>query len=73
MNKHFIILLFIIIMMKIINLEEVAEISQFMAIFFTVIFIVVPLFSIFKILQGVLKIKKEMQNTLKEKQNKNTE
>ena len=45
-------------MMKIINLEEVAEISQFMAIFFSVIFIAVPLFSIFKILQGVLKIKK---------------
>ena len=73
MNKHFIILLFIIIMMKIINLEEVAETSQFMAIFFTVIFIAIPLFSIFKILQGVLKIKKEMQNTLKEKKNKNTE
>ena len=73
MNKHFIILLFIIIMMKIINLEEVAETSQFMAIVFTIIFVAVPIFSTFKILQGVVKIKKEMQNTLKEKQKKNTE
>ena len=71
MNKHFIILLFVMIMMKLINLEDVAETSQLMAISFTIFLIMVPLFSIFKILQGVLKIKKEMQNTLKEKQ-KNT-
>ena len=58
-------------MMKIINLEEVAETSTSMAIFFTIIFIAAPIFLIFKILQGVVKMKKEMQNTLKEKPNKN--
>jgi putative effector of murein hydrolase LrgA (UPF0299 family) len=67
MNKRIILLLFILLAMKIIELEDVAEKSELLAIILVIVFIAVPIYLLFKILQEMQTIKKEMHSTLKDK------
>ena len=71
MNKRIILLLFILLAMKTIELENVAEKSELLAIILVIGFIAVPIYLIFKILQEMQTIKKEIQSTLKDKSKKN--
>ena len=70
MNKRIILLLFILLAMKIIELEDVAEKSELLAIILVIGFIAVPIYLSFKILQEMLTIKKEIQSKLKDKSKK---
>jgi len=67
MNKRIILLLFILLAAKIIELEDVAEKSELLAIILVIGFIAVPIYLIFKILQEMQTIKKEIQSKLKDK------
>jgi len=60
-------LAFILLVVKIIELEDVAEKSELLAITLVVVIIAVPIYLIFKILQEILTIKKEIQSKLKDK------
>ena len=60
-------LAFILLVAKIIELEDVAEKSELLAIILVVGIIAVPIYLIFKILQEMQTIKKEMHSTLKDK------
>jgi putative effector of murein hydrolase LrgA (UPF0299 family) len=71
MSKRIILLLFILLAMKIIELENVAEKSELLAIILVIGFIAVPIYLSFKILQEMQTIKKEIQSTLKDKSKKN--
>ena len=71
MSKRIILLLFILLGMKIIELENVAEKSELLAIILVIGFIAVPIYLSFKILQEMQTIKKEIQSTLKDKSKKN--
>jgi|TARA_B100001964_G_scaffold188417_1_gene209734 hypothetical protein len=64
------ILAFILLVAKIIELEDVAEKSELLAIILVVGFIAVPIYLSFKILQEILTIKKEIQSKLKDKAKK---
>jgi len=64
------ILAFILLVAKIIELEDVAEKSELLAIILVVGFIAVPIYLSFKILQEILAIKKEIQSKLKDKAKK---
>ena len=64
------ILAFILLVAKIIELEDVAEKSELLAIILVVGFIAVPIYLSFKILQEILNIKKEIQSKLKDKAKK---
>ncbi|MBT5225175.1 MAG: hypothetical protein HN815_00120 [Candidatus Marinimicrobia bacterium] len=57
-------LAFILLVAKIIELEDVAEKSELLAIILVVGFIAVPIYLSFKILQEMQTIKKEMHSTL---------
>ena len=70
MNKRIILLSFILLAMKIIELEDVAEKSELLAIILVIGFIAVPIYLIFKILQEMQTIKKEIQSKLKDKSKK---
>ena len=70
MNKRITLLFFILLAAKIIELEDVAEKSEFLAIILVIGFIAVPIYLIFKILQEMLTIKKEIQSKLKDKSKK---
>ena len=70
MNKRIILLSFILLAAKIIELEDVAEKSELLAIILVIGFIAVPIYLIFKILQEILTIKKEIQSKLKDKAKK---
>ena len=61
------ILAFILLVAKIIELEDVAEKSELLAIILVIGFIAVPIYLSFKILQEMLTIKKEIQSKLKDK------
>jgi putative effector of murein hydrolase LrgA (UPF0299 family) len=63
-------LLFILLAMKIIELEDVAEKSELLATIIVIGFIAVPIYLIFKILQEMHTIKKEIQSTAKDKTKK---
>ena len=63
-------LFFILLAAKIIELDDVAEKSELLAIILVVGFIAVPIYLIFKILQEILTIKKEIQSKLKDKAKK---
>ena len=63
-------LLFILLVMKIIELEDVAEKSELLATIIVIGFIAVPIYLIFKILQEMHTIKKEIQSTAKDKTKK---
>ena len=71
MNKRIILLSFILLAAKIIELEDVAEKSELLAIILVIGFIAVPIYLIFKILQEMQTIKKEIQSKLKDKSKKN--
>ena len=70
MSKRIILLLFILLAMKIIELENVAEKSELLAIILVIGFIAVPIYLSFKFLQEMLTIKKEIQSKLKDKSKK---
>ena len=70
MNKRIILLSFILLAAKIIELEDVAEKSELLAIILVIGFIAVPIYLIFKILQEMQTIKKEIQSRLKDKSKK---
>ena len=63
-------LFFILLAMKIIELEDVAEKSELLAIILVIGFIAVPIYIIFKILQEMKTIKKELHSKLKDKSKK---
>ena len=63
-------LAFILLVAKIIELEDVAEKSELLAIILVIGFIAVPIYLSFKILQEILTIKKEIQSKLKDKAKK---
>ena len=63
-------LFFILLAAKIIELEDVAETSELLAIILVIGFISVPIYPSFKILQEMLTIKKEIQSKLKDKSKK---
>ena len=70
MNSRITLLAFILLVAKIIELEDVAEKSELLAIILVVGFIAVPIYLSFKILQEILTIKKEIQSKLKDKAKK---
>ena len=63
-------LFFILLAAKIIELEDVAEKSELLAIILVIGFIAVPIYLIFKILQEMQTIKKEIQSKLNDKSKK---
>ena len=63
-------LAFILLVAKIIELEDVAEKSELLAIILAIGIIAVPIYLIFKILQEILTIIKEIQSKLKDKAKK---
>ena len=70
MNSRITLLFFILLAAKIIELEDVAEKSELLAIILVIGFIAVPIYLIFKILQEMQTIKKEIQSKLKDKSKK---
>jgi len=70
MNKRITLLFFILLAAKIIELEDVAEKSELLAIILVIGFIAVPIYLSFKILQEMLTITKEIQSKLKDKSKK---
>ena len=71
MNKYFIFLLLALIVVKLIDLEEIAQYSQSLAIVVTIFMICVPIFSLSMILLKLIKTKNEttliMKNKIKQK------
>ena len=63
-------LFFILLAAKIIELEDVAEKSELLAIILVIGFIAVPIYLIFKILQEMQTIKNELHSKLKDKSKK---
>tara|TARA_B100001250_G_scaffold99379_1_gene83596 strand:- start:19 stop:234 length:216 start_codon:yes stop_codon:yes gene_type:complete len=63
-------LFFILLAAKIIELDDVAEKSELLAIILVVGFIAVPIYLTFKILQEMLNIQKEIKSKLKDKSKK---
>ena len=70
MNKRIILLFFILLTAKIIELESVAEKSELLATILVIGFITIPIYLIFKILQEITIIKKEIRSTLNNKSKK---
>ena len=68
MNKYFI---FLLLVVKLIDLEEIAQHSQSLAIVVTIFMICVPIFSLSMILLKLIKMKNEttliMKNKIKQK------
>ncbi len=63
-------LFFILLAAKIIELEDVAETSELLAIILVIVFIAVPIYLIFKILQEMQTLIKEIHSTAKDKTKK---
>ena len=70
MTKHITLLAFILLLAKIIKLEDVAEKSELLAIILVLGIIGIPIYLIFKFLQEMLTIKNELQSKLKDKSGK---
>lgn len=70
MTKHLTLLAFILLLAKIIKLEDVAEKSELLAIILVLGIIGIPIYLIFKFLQEMLTIKNELQSKLKDKSGK---
>ena len=70
MINRIILLFFILLAAKIIELEDVAEKSELLAIILVIGFISAPIYLMFKFLQEILTLKKEIQSTLKDKSKK---
>ena len=67
MNSRIIILAFILLLAKVIKLEDVAEKSELLAIILVLGIIGLPTYLIFKILQELLIAKNKLQSKLKNK------
>ena len=67
MTKHLTLLAFILLLAKIIKLEDVAEKSELLAIILVLGIIGIPVYLIFKFLQEMLTTKNELQSKLKDK------
>ena len=70
MTKHITLLAFILLLAKIIKLEDVAEKSELLAIILVLGIIGIPIYLIFKFLQEMLIIKNELKSKLKDKSGK---
>ena len=67
MNSRITLLVFILVLAKVIKLEDVAEKSELLAIILVLMIIGLPMYLIFKILQELLTAKNELQSKLKDK------
>ena len=67
MTKHITLLALILLLAKIIKLEDVAEKSELLAIILVLGIIGIPVYLLFKVLQEILTIKNELQSELKDK------
>ena len=67
MNGRITLLAFILLLAKVIKLEDVAEKSELLAIILVLGFIGLPTYLIFKILQELLILKNKLQSKLKNK------
>ncbi len=67
MNSRFTLLAFILVLAKVIKLEDVAEKSELLAIILVLMIIGLPMYLIFKILQELITAKNELQSKLKDK------
>ena len=63
-------LFFILLAAKIIELDDVAEKSELLAIILVIGFIALPIYLTFKILQQMMNIQKEIKSKLKDKSRK---
>tara|TARA_Y100000996_G_scaffold371275_1_gene319423 strand:- start:173 stop:385 length:213 start_codon:yes stop_codon:yes gene_type:complete len=70
MNSRITMLAFILLLAKVIKLEDVAEKSELLAIILVLGIIGLPTYLIFKILQEFLIVKNKLQSKLKIKRNK---
>ena len=70
MNGRITLLAFILLLAKVIKLEDVAEKSELLAIILVLGIIGLPTYLIFKILQEFLIVKNKLQSKLKIKRNK---
>ena len=70
MNGRITMLAFILLLAKVIKLEDVAEKSELLAIILVLGIIGLPTYLIFKILQEFLIVKNKLQSKLKIKRNK---
>ena len=71
MKSRIALLAFILLLAKIIKLENVAEKSELLAIILVLGIIGLPIYIIFRILQELLTVKNELQYKLKDKAGKN--
>ena len=67
MTKHITLLALILLLAKIIKLEDVAEKSELLAIILVLGIVGIPVYLLFKVLQEILTIKNELQSELKDK------
>ena len=67
MNRRITLLVFILLLAKVVKLEDVAEKSELLAIILVLGFIGLPTYLIFKILQELLILKNKLQSKLKNK------
>jgi len=67
MNSRITLLAFILLLAKVIKLEDVAEKSELLAIILVLGIIGLPTYLIFKILQELLTVKNKLQSKLKNK------
>tara|TARA_Y100001970_G_scaffold292078_1_gene431832 strand:- start:760 stop:966 length:207 start_codon:yes stop_codon:yes gene_type:complete len=67
MNSRFTLLAFILVLAKVIKLEDVAEKSELLAIILVLMIIGLPMYLIFKILQELITAKNELQSKSKDK------
>ena len=67
MKSRFTLLAFILVLAKVIKLEDVAEKSELLAIIIVLMIIGLPMYLIFKILQELITAKNELQSKLKDK------
>ena len=67
MNSRITLLVFILVLAKVIKLEDVAEKSELLAIILVLMIIGLPMYLIFKILQELITAKNELQSKLKDK------
>jgi len=67
LTKHITLLALILLLAKIIKLEDVAEKSELLAIILVLGIIGIPVYLLFKVLQEILTIKNELQSELKDK------
>ena len=68
MNSRITMLAFILLLAKVIKLEDVAEKSELLAIILVLGIIGLPTYLIFKILQELLIVKNKLQSKLKNKE-----